>query len=308
MLRTLDFTDLYIKQESAYIRGVNLEPNPHPIEFNEVKELKSKCDEVVQSKAFENSGGSDFAVHYDDVHYRGSVISSIDGVVYVLRKQPHEVKKLSELIKVKQYVDQLLNPDLKGLVLIVGGFGQGKSWTASGMVAERLEIFGGVAATFEDPPELPLHGMHGNGICFQTNVNKKGFEEAIHSASRWAPDILYFSEIRDADSSVEALKAAQNGKLSITTIHGDSPISGIERLFNMAASANVDHSDIANLMANGLAIVLHQELRKDGDRVFPQITWLAVNSEISVKSIVKDRKWNHLNQEINQQKNQLLMK
>ncbi|MBE0469823.1 MAG: Flp pilus assembly complex ATPase component TadA [Methyloprofundus sp.] len=304
-LDDLEFSDLYIGENSAYIRGPSLNPNPQMIDFSVVEGLRHLCEVAISKK----DKGTDFAIEHDGTAYRGSLLDSIAGSVFVLRRQPSSVKKVSELIKTKQYIDALLTPELKGLVLIVGEFGNGKSWTASGIVAERLEKFGGVAATLEDPPELPLHGQHGSGICFQTHIEKDGFAQAIHSASRWAPDILYFSELRDADSANEALKAAQNGKLSLSTIHGNSPISGIERLFNLATSGSSglsNHDDISSLMANGLAIVLHQKLERDGDHVIPKITWLSVNSEVSVKSLIKDRKWSHLQQEINQQFNQLL--
>lgn len=306
-LEELEFSDLYIGENDAYIRGQSLEPNPTIIDFEIVKPLRELCNQSIEAMTTKST---DFAVQYESTTYRGSLLNSIDGSYYVLRRQPPTVKKISELIKVKQYVDKLLNPKLKGLILIVGEFGNGKSWTASGIVAERLELHGGVAATLEDPPELPLQGKHGDGICLQTHIEKDGFAQAIHSASRWAPDILYFSELRDADSANEALKAAQNGKLSICTIHGGSPISGIERLFNLATSNSNglnNQDDVASLIANGVAVVLHQKLKRDGNRVIPQITWLSVNSELSVKSLIKDRKWSHLQQEINAQLNRMLM-
>lgn len=307
-LDELEFSDLYIGENDSYIRGPSLTPNPKKIDFDIAKPLRSLCDQAIESM---KTKSTDFAIQHGTTTYRGSLLDSINGSYYVLRRQPPTVKKISELIKIKQYVDKLLNPELKGLILIVGEFGNGKSWTASGIVAERLELYGGVAATLEDPPELPLQGKHGDGICFQTHIEKDGFAQAIHSASRWAPDILYFSELRDADSANEALKASQNGKLSICTIHGGSPISGIERLFNLATSNSNglnNQDDIASLIANGVAIVLHQKLKRDGNRVIPEITWLSVNSEATVKSLIKDRKWNHLEQEINSQRNRLLIK
>lgn len=307
-LEEQEFSDLYIGEKSAYIRGPSLVPNPMKIDFEIARSLRSLCDENIRSM---KTKSTDFAIQHGTTTYRGSLLDSIDGSYYVLRRQPPTVKKVSELIKIKQYIDKLLAPELKGLILIVGEFGHGKSWTASGIVAERLELHGGVATTLEDPPELPLQGSHGDGICLQTHVEKDGFAQAIHSASRWAPDILYFSELRDADSANEALKAAQNGKLSISTIHGSSPISGIERLFNLATSNSNglnNQEDISSLIANGLAIVMHQKLKRDGNRVIPEITWLSVNSETTVKSLIKDRKWNHLQQEINTQRNQLLIK
>jgi len=305
-LEELDFTDLYVGKDKAYIRGPSLKPNPMDIDYALVSGLRAQCDEVIKDKSF---SGTDFSVQFKDTTYRGSLLGSVSGDYYVLSRQPGSVKRVSELIKTKAYIDRLLAPDLKGLVLIAGEFRHGKTWTAAGIVVERLQLYGGVAAAFEDPPELPMQGKHGDGICFQSHVAKDGFGAAIHSAARWAPDILYFSELRDADSASEALRTAPNGKVSLSTIHGDSPISAIERLFNLTTSgkgALTNQDDVANMIASGLAIVIHQKLEKDGDRVIPKITWLSVNDSTSVKSIIKNRKWEHLKQEINQQHNQLL--
>lgn len=304
-LDELDFSDLYLGKDRAHIRGPKLSPNPKDIDFKLVSGLREQCDKAFASKT---THGTDFNVTHDKTTYRGSLLNSVSGDFYVLRRQPKEVKRVSDLIPAKAYTDRLLAPELKGLILIAGEFGHGKTWTAAGIVVERLEKYGGVAAAFEDPPELPLQGKHGDGICFQSHVDKGGFGAAIHSAARWAPDILYFSELRDADSANEALKSSLNGKLAICTMHGNSPISAIERLFNLATSGSgaiTNQDDVASLIANGLAIVLHQKLERDGDHVTPKIQWLSVNSHPSVKSVIKDRKWSNLQQEINQQHNEI---
>lgn len=304
-LDSLEFSDLYLGKDRAHIRGPKLSPNPQDIEFELVSKLRIQCDQAFASK---ETSGTDFWVMHEGTTYRGSLLNSVSGDFYVLRRQPKEVKRVSDLIPTKAYTDRLLDPDLKGLILIAGEFGHGKTWTASGIVIERLEKYGGVATAFEDPPELPMQGKHGNGICFQSHVDKNGFGTAIHSAARWAPDILYFSELRDADSANEALKSALNGKIAVCTIHGNSPISAIERLFNLATSgtgAITNQDDVASLIANGLAIVLHQKLERDGDHVTPKIQWLSVNTKSSVKSVIKERKWSNLLQEINQQHNEI---
>lgn len=96
-------------------------------------------------------------------------------MVHVLRRMPSTIPSPEELSIHPAYVDMLLKPGLNGLVVVAGAFGHGKTTTASSMIAARLQKFGGIGVTIEDPPEMPLQGNHGEGVCFQTEAEHGKF-------------------------------------------------------------------------------------------------------------------------------------
>lgn len=295
----IDFANVYLG-EQVYVTGPKVTPNPTVIDADLTKELQTLCTEK-----YDLTGKNEFMVEFEGVRFRASLIDTIKEKVFACRKMPDKVKMLTELGIYDGYTDLFLQPNLTGLVVIAGEFGHGKTWTASGMLAERLHNCGGVAVTLEDPIEMPLNGLHGQGICYQTEVEKNEFGSAMHRAARWAPDIIYVSELRDSDTVTEALRAAINGKLVITTMHADSPISALERVFNYANGYAGGADDVSSLMASAFSFVVHQELAKEGEQIVPRLTPLSFIGDdlISVKSLVKERKWSQLKTEINRQIN-----
>jgi len=301
-LKEIEFSNIYIGDSQVNLTGPKVTPNPTKIALEMVQGLKDACQEI-----YEETGKLEFSVEFENIRFRASLISTIKENVFVCRRMPDRVVHLSKLRIYDGYTQLFLQPDLTGLVVIAGEFGHGKTWTASGLVAERLAMFGGVAVTLEDPTEMPLNGEHGLGICYQTEVENNEFGQGMHRAARWAPDIIYVSELRDSITVIEALRAAINGKLVITTLHADRPESAIERIFNFANSGSGNANDIASLMSNAFSLIVHQKLTKVGDDVVPRLVPLSFVGEDShsIKSLVKDRKWSQLTSEINRQVSRL---
>ncbi|MDA0629118.1 ATPase, T2SS/T4P/T4SS family, partial [Acinetobacter baumannii] len=140
-------------------------------------------------------------------------------VVFVLRRFPAKVPTFESLNLHNGYVSKLMQQRLSGLIVIAGPFGAGKTTTASALIAARLSKFGGVAITIEDPPEMPLEGKHGEGVCYQTWADRGGFGDATRKMARFAPSIIFLGEVRDAETAAEALRASINGRLVVCTAH-----------------------------------------------------------------------------------------
>ena len=157
-------------------------------------------------------------------------------------------------------ITHMLAKDLSGLFLVSGPMKSGKTTTACTMIKERLTNYGGIAATAEDPTELPLEGKHGDGLCYQTVATSAngGFADAVKQIVRWGPNIIFVSEIRDRETAVEVLQASINGRLVISTMQADSLVKSIMKLHSLVNEKLV--SGGAQLLADGLIAVLHQRL------------------------------------------------
>jgi twitching motility protein PilT len=220
------------------------------------------------------------------------------------------VPVLSQLGFAKTYQSLLCSADLnKGLVVFCGGMGSGKTTSASALVKTRLQSFGGHAITLEDPPELPLQGIHGKGLCLQKEVTDFG-QAIIESLRYGAPEIIYLGELRAPSDVSQALRAAVNGHLIIATIHAGSVIEAAQRISSLGSA--VDGREMTqDLMASGLGVFVHQTLNtvKETGLKSLKVEFLQVAGEqgLSAQSLIRAGKMIQLGSEIMLQRNKLLL-
>lgn len=303
ILSSLAFVDLYLGENSSFLAGVPGEGAliPAPRTWaRELEKFRKVCDDTA------TDAGMEFSVKYDDVCYRAGTLDSMSEKVYVLRRFPAVVPDLHSIGIHAAHVKLMMTPKLTGLIIVAGAFGQGKTTTASALVIERLKEFGGVAVTIEDPPEMPLEGPHGDGMCYQRWVQHGGFGEAVRQAARWAPSIIFLGEVRDSESAREALSASINGRLVVCTVHADSVISAIERLYSFAKIDGSDGTDSSSLLANGLMGVFHQSLVGSPRHIKVEALWLG-DDATGAKATIRARRWEQLGSEIGIQFNRLVL-
>lgn len=302
-LRGCQLKDIYLGRGGAWLAGVpgTLDPTPAPDEYlDEVNSLRVACD------AQASSGREEWTLRHNEVTYRVSVLRSMSDVVYVLRRFPSSVPFLESLRIPRKYVSYFMTKGMSGLIIIAGAFGQGKTTTASAIVAGRLKEYGGVAITIEEPPEMPLEGKHGQGICYQTWVERGGFGDACRKAARWAPSMIFLGEVRDSETAAEALRASINGRLIICTVHADSVSMAIERMYSLANGATGSSEDTSSLLANGLSCVMHQALEGGETKYLrTEFLWLLGENSHGIRSKIRGRGFAHLKSEVDQQQNSI---
>lgn len=303
-IKDLLFTDIYIGASASWITGVpdSAKAIVAPIGAEQdIAALRELCREACETHLKD-----EFTIRYDDVTYRASTINSLTDRVFVLRRFPDEVPMIEELGIHSLQVKQLMEDKVTGLLIVAGSFGQGKTTTASSLVKSRLIRYGGIAVTIEDPPEMPLEGQHGNGMCYQTWAEQGGFGYACRQAARWAPTIIFIGEVRDADAAQEALKASLNGRLVVCTLHADNIPAAVERMYSYAATNGARADDTASLLANGLAGVIHQRFEGTPRRIKTEFLWLANNDSHGPRNMIKQKRFDQLENEIRLQFNRML--
>lgn len=308
-LQELDFTDLYFSEMGeAMIRGIAEATGPlvavPPIFLVDMRKLHRLVCEQGQSE-------NEFMLDYDGVRYRCSKIVSVLEIWYALRRAKTPIPRLSELrlpLPAVQHLGWL--GSRSGLILIAGATGDGKTTTACSLLQEYLKNFGNVAVTVEDPPELPLEGeFPPYGRCFQLKVENNDFAQQMRATMRYMPKYILLGEVRDPAAASQALSAAINGHLVITTIHAGSVIEALQRLLKTAAGA--DDLELArSVLSEGLAGVIHQKLRRirgpDGAvRVSIQPQFLFTGYEAKVRTKIRDGKFETLKDDIEQQSNKM---
>ena len=170
----------------------------------------------------------------------------------VLRKINTTVPKMADL-KLPPILSEI-TMERKGLVLVIGQTGSGKSTTLASMIDHRNRNSLGHILSIEDPVEF-IH-QHQGCIVSQREVgiDTESWHNAIKSALRQAPNVVLIGEIRDAESMEYALQFAETGHLCMATIHATNTIQAIERVVNLFP-ADLQNQVYMNLALNLKAII-----------------------------------------------------
>lgn len=307
-LKELTFSDIYLGSDGAWLSGVPGTSDPvaaPPGDESEILNLRVACDDYRRLNPLRD----DFPLRHADISYRVSIMHTISDLVFVLRRLSETIAPIMSLGIPPVFVEMMMQPKLSGLFVISGTFGQGKTTTASSLVASRISKYGGVAITIEEPPEMPLHGRHGEGVCYQTWVERGGFGDACRQAARWAPSIIFLGEIRDAETAIEALRASINGRLVICTAHADNCAMAIERIFALANTDSASADDILGMLATGLTAVVHQKLESTASRKQLMLDPLFLTSDDAqgARNIIRQRKFDQLKSLVQLQKNRMIV-
>lgn len=236
--------------------------------FEGLWDLAAEVDKHVARKV------TRFRIDTPHISFRAQVGRNAHGSDLQLRVLPKIVPLLQELEMPEAWRRLLLDESLfsGGLVLFAAPHGQGKTTTASSVVATRLQRFGGMANTFEDPVELPLQGAWGSGgLCIQRQFDRPcgGTQQsaAMEAAMRQYPAIgsctmLFIGEITEGNSAVEAMKAAANGHLVVATIHGRDIEAALRRIVVLACGelGSMSEQSVRAMLGEVLRGVVHQRL------------------------------------------------
>jgi twitching motility protein PilU len=184
-----------------------------------------------QAAGFELSREANFAISPGDLgRFRVSAFMQMGCVGMVLRVITTTIPKFEDLDLPDVLRDVIMTK--RGLVIMVGATGSGKSTTLAAMVGYRNENSYGHIITIEDPVEF-VH-PHRNCVITQreVGVDTDSFEAALKNSLRQAPDVIQIGEIRDRETMEHAIAFAETGHLCLATLHANSANQALDRIIN----------------------------------------------------------------------------
>jgi twitching motility protein PilU len=184
-----------------------------------------------QTAGFELTKEANFAISPGDLgRFRVSAFVQMSCVGMVLRTITTTIPKLEDLELPAVLKDVIMSK--RGLVILVGATGSGKSTTLAAMVGYRNENSYGHIITIEDPVEF-VH-PHKNCVVTQreVGVDTDSFETALKNSLRQAPDVIQIGEIRDRETMEHAIAFAETGHLCLATLHANSANQALDRIIN----------------------------------------------------------------------------
>ncbi len=240
------------------------------------------------------NGGSDFGFAFGDkARFRVSVLKAKGNYGLVLRQIPYKMFGLRDIGLPDKIRELLYRP--RGLILVTGPTGSGKSTTLASMVNYINENRDGHIITIEDPIEY--YHAHKRCVVTQREVHSDvpSFAEAVRRALRQDPDIILVGEMRDLETIEAAISAAETGHLVFGTLHTNGAAKTIDRIVD-AFPANMKDM-IRTQLASSIQAVISQVLCKKigGGRI---AGYEIMINTTSIASLIRENKTFRINSDI----------
>ncbi len=219
-----------------------------------------------QKRRFEEEFEMGLALFYPDLgRFRVAIFRQMGHTGVIIRQIKIQIKTIDDL-GLPQILKQIVMTK-RGLVLVVGATGTGKSTTLAAMIDHRNTNERGHIITIEDPVEFVHH--HKKSVITQREIgfDTLSFANALKYTVRQAPDVILIGEIRDTDTMDAAIGFAETGHLCLGTLHANNANQALERVMNFFPAER--HAQIFMQLSLNLRAIISQRLipTVDGKRV-----------------------------------------
>ena len=240
-------------------------------------------------RKFETTLEYDGATQYEFARVRINIFDTLKGPALVMRLIPLKILTLDQLNLPPVFRD--ISDYHKGLILVTGPTGSGKSTTMAAMVDYINTEHAKHIITIEDPIEFVHQSRRSLVKQREVGINTLKFDNALKAALREDPDIILVGEMRDRETVNTALKAAQTGHLVMGTLHTNSAIKTIERILTLYTAEEQDAMRVA--IAESLVAVISQGLCRTTNGKRAAYHDILVNTE-TMKDYIKGSKYDEM--------------
>ena len=256
------------------------------VESKDIEELlKKNCSES-EIQIFNDKKELDCAVVLDELRFRANFYKTLNGPAVVLRRVETKIPAMDSL-GLPAVLFELIDAH-KGLVLVTGPTGSGKSTTLASIIDQINGNRPANIITIEDPVEF-IHNDK-KSIISQREVGKQteSFAKALKGALREDPDVILVGELRDLETIGMALTAAETGHLVLATLHTSGASNTINRLIDVFPPDQ--QSQIRAQISESLKMVVTQKLfkKKDGSGRVAAFEIMVCNQ--AIKTLIREAK------------------
>jgi twitching motility protein PilT len=286
----VDCSDIHVAVNHPPILRVHGEMIPlrvMPMTYEQVSTMVFSIMNEKQRSDFEKHHEVDFAIFFNtDSRFRVNVYTTNNGISAVMRRIPTSLKSFADL-RIPEKVRGFCSLT-KGLILITGATGSGKTTTLSAMVDHINHNYSKHIITLEDPIEFVHKSDRSLINQREVGVHTANFTTGIRSSLRENPDVIMVGEMRDIETISAALTAAETGHLVFGTLHTNSAAQTVDRIIDIFPSE--DKAMIRTMLASSLEGVVSQRLARttDGSGRVAAYEILIVNT--AVRNLIRENK------------------
>jgi len=291
-------SDLHITVNSPPVLRLNgnmqvLEAEP--LKPEDTERLMLEITDEIHLKSLNEHHGSDFGFSFEDrARFRVSIFKQKHHVGMVLRQIPNTLLTLEQIGLPPAFRELLYRP--RGLILVTGPTGSGKTTTLASMINIINETRDAHIITIEDPIEY--YHPHKKSIVTQREigVDVSSFSEALRRALRQDPDVMLVGEMRDLETMEAAITAAETGHLVFATLHTTGAARTVDRIVD--AFPTNQQEQIRTQLASSIVAVISQLLLVREDKPGRVAVFEIMISTPSIRALIRDGKTYRLDSDI----------
>jgi twitching motility protein PilT len=259
-------SDLHLKVGRPPTMRLNGDLTPMPYASLKPEDLKGLAEQLMnpkQVKQFTDDKECDFAIGVPGIgRFRVNLYQQRGSLCYAMRAIPYLARSLQELEMPKVLEDIALKP--RGLVLVTGVTGSGKSTTLAAMVQHINQNHKANVITLEDPIEFLHRDINCHINQREIGTDTQSFAQGLRRVLRQDPDVILVGEIRDLETLDAALKAADTGHLVFSTLHTTDATQTIQRVLSFYPPHQ--QAEVRFSLASALQAVVSQRLVPRSDK------------------------------------------
>jgi twitching motility protein PilU len=250
---------------SIKIEGVTRHLGDTKLTPEDVRAMAYSVMNDKQQKEYESTLEMNLAIGLPDSgRFRVNVYRQRDTVAIAVRYITSDIPRLETLGLPSILQELIMLP--RGLILVVGSTGSGKSTTLAAMIDHRNRNRTGHILTIEDPIEFLHHHDKSNVDQREVGLDTLSYDNALKNAMREAPDVILIGEIRDRETMKHAITYAETGHLCLSTLHANNANQTLDRIINFFPDA-ARHQVLIDLSLNLQAVIAMRLIKgADGKR------------------------------------------
>ncbi len=288
-------SDLHVSENSQPMFRINGQiewiDGGDPLKSSDIKEFLEKVTTQEERDKFYKEKELDFGYTIDGVtRLRGNVAFHRGNISIALRLIPAVIPTIEELHLPEVCKELILKP--RGLIIVSGPTGSGKSTTLAAMIDYLNHLESRRIVTIEDPLEYIFADDKSSIIQRELGNDTNSFSQALRHVLRQDPDVIMVGEMRDTETAESVLILAETGHLVITTGHAPSSSQAVDRVIDLFPihERNFAQTRMANLLLGIMCQTLVPT--KEGESRLPAIELMLANTAVS--SLIRDGKIHQL--------------
>ena len=253
-------SDVYLSAATPILIKINgqiLQLSDQPLSAAQPRQLLAELLTPTQLEDLEDTGELNVGIGISGVgSFRLSAFRQRGSIAAVFRCIPHDIPQLGSL-NLPPILSTLIL-EKRGLILLVGATGTGKSTTLASMIEQRNQQMAGHILTIEDPIEFMFHNKRSMINQREVGRDTQSLQVALKNALRQAPDCIYIGEIRDRETMTMAISYSLSGHLVVSTLHANNSYHALGRILSFYAPES--RSALLSDLSSGLRAIVSQRL------------------------------------------------